>query len=336
MGLGVAVTIEPGGKLVDDLRFNAVAAKDRCSAFCRPNLEAELDQTAGEQWQLTLVHIVDRNEHIAAGGQAAIVRGELALGEGVREVAVEAHDFTCRTHFRSKQDVHGTANRRTEPLERQHGLLDGHLLAGVDVTAVALRQQQTVGALLGDGFTDHDAGRRLGQGHARCLRSERNGTRGSWVGFDNVQGVGHEGVLHVDEAAHTAALRDGVGAFTQAADLIVAERAWRQGACSVAGMHARFLDMLHDAADVEFLAVEQRIDINFDGVLQELVDKQRGGQTPGDDHIGLRLVERTADVLFELVIVVHDFHTAAAEHIARADQHRVPDVMCRFTGFVEA
>ena len=101
-------------------------------------------------------------------------------------------------------------------------------------------------------------------------------------------------------------------------------------------MHARFLDMLHDAADVEFLAVEQRIDINFDGVLQELVDKQRGGQTPGDDHIGLRLVERTADVLFELVIVVHDFHTAAAEHIARADQHRVPDVMCRFTGFVEA
>ena len=206
----------------------------------------------------------------------------------------------------------------------------------MDVTAVTLRQQQTVGSLLGDGFTDHDAGRRLGQGHARCLRSERDGTRGSRVGFDDVQSVGHEGVLHVDEAAYTAALRDGVGAFTQTADLIVAERARRQGACGVAGMHTRFLDMLHDAADVEFLPVEQRIDIDFDGVLQELVDKQRGGQTPGDDHIGLRLVERAADVLFKLIIVVHDFHAAATEHIARADQHWIPDVMRRFTGFVEA
>ncbi len=109
-----------------------------------------------------------------------------------------------------------------------------------------------------------------------------------------------------------------------------------QGAGGVAGMHAGLLDMLHNAADIQFLAVEQRVDVDFDGVLQELVDQQRAGQTAGDHGIGLGLVERAVHVLLKLGVVVHDFHAAAAEHVARAHEHRVTDGMRGLLGLFKA
>ena len=184
------------------------------------------------------------------GRQATVIGGELALGEGVREVTVEAHDLTGGTHLRSEQDVDGLAHRGAEALERQHGFLNRDLLAGVDVAAVALGQQQTVGTLIGDGFAGHDAGSSLGQCHAGGLGGERHGTGGARVGFDHVQRVGHEGVLHVDQALHMAALGDGVGAFTQATNLVVGQGGRRQGAGGVTGVDTGLLDVLHNAADV--------------------------------------------------------------------------------------
>ena len=44
----------------------------------------------------------------------------------------------------------------------------------------------------------------------------------------------------------------------------------------VAGMHARFLDMLHDAGDEDVaVAVADRIDIHFGGAVEEAVDQHR-------------------------------------------------------------
>ena len=112
-------------------------------------------------WRLSV--IVHGDEHVAAGRQAAFVCGELALGERVREVAVEAHDLAGGTHFRSEQHVDGLAERSAESLERKHGFLDGHLLATMDVATVAVGQEQAVVTLLLDGFAGHNAGRGLGQ-----------------------------------------------------------------------------------------------------------------------------------------------------------------------------
>ncbi len=171
-----------------------------------PDVEAELDQSRGEQRQLALVGVVHGDEHVAAGRQAAFVCGELALGERVREVAVEAHDLAGGTHFRSEQHVDGLAERSAESLERKHGFLDGHLLATMDVATVAVGQEQAVVTLLLDGFADHDAGGGLGQCHTGGLGSERHGTGGTRIGLDDVQSVGHEGILHVDQALHATAL----------------------------------------------------------------------------------------------------------------------------------
>jgi len=74
-------------------------------------------------------------------------------------------------------------------------------------------------------------------------------------------------------------------------------------------MDTRLLDMLHDAADVDVLAVADRVDVDLDRVLDEAVD-QRGRRDRPVPQVGL---------------VVADAHRPAAEHVGRAHQHRVAD-----------
>lgn len=204
----------------------------------------------------------------------------------------------------------------------------------MDVATVAVGQEQAVVTLLLDGFADHDAGGGLGQCHTGGLGSERHGTGGTRIGLDDVQSVGHEGILHVDQALHATALGNGVGAFTQTTDLVIGQRARRQGAGGVTGMDASFLDVLHDAADIQLLAVEQRVDVDFHGILQELVDEQRRRQTAGHDGVGLGFLQCAIDVLAQLGVVVDNFHATAAEHVARTDQHRVSDGVRGLAGLV--
>ena len=81
-------------------------------------------------------------------------------------------------------------------------------------------------------------------------------------------------------------------------------------------MDARFLDMLHHARDPHLGAVAQGIDIAFDRIAQILVDQD--GAVPAD-------VDGGGNVAVELRFAVDDLHRAAAEHVGRAQQHRVAD-----------
>ena len=91
-------------------------------------------------------------------------------------------------------------------------------------------------------------------------------------------------------------------------------------------MDPGLLDMLHDAGDIDLSAVGDRVDIDLDRILQIAVDQHRAGT--GDDH-------RPADVAGEPRVVVDDLHRPAAEHIRRADHHRIADPsrdLLRFLG----
>ena len=52
-----------------------------------------------------------------------------------------------------------------------------------------------------------------------------------------------------------------------------AERVRRQHAGAVAGVDAGLLDVLHDPADPDVLAVAQRVDVDLDRVLEEAVEE---------------------------------------------------------------
>ena len=85
-------------------------------------------------------------------------------------------------------------------------------------------------------------------------------------------------------------------------------------------MDAGLLDMLHDAGDIDLVAVGDGIDIDLDRVLQIAVDQHRARARDADG---------AADVAVEPGGVVDDLHRPAAEHVGRADHHRVADRAAR-------
>jgi hypothetical protein len=84
-----------------------------------------------------------------------------------------------------------------------------------------------------------------------------------------------------------------------------------------------FLDVLHDATEIELAPVVQRVDIDLHRVIEEPIDEASGEALAPlcaqDDAI-----EGDAQGGF----VVHDLHPSAAEHVRRSHQNRVADV-CR-------
>jgi hypothetical protein len=108
-------------------------------------------------------------------------------------------------------------------------------------------------------------------------------------------------------------------------DDLLAERDRRQAARRVAGVHAGLLDVLHDPADVQLGAVVQRVDVDLDRVVEELVDH--------DGVLGARLGD-PGDVVVERGVVVHDLHAAAAEDVRGPHEHRVADLVGDAEGLV--
>ncbi len=172
----------------------------------------------------------------------------------------------------------------------------------------------------------HDAGGKLRQRHAGCLGDERHGTRGAGIGLDNVDHRILDGELDVDKADDAQALRQAAGDVTQLRDLSLRKRERRDAAGRVAGMHAGFLDVLQDAADVHVLAVAQGVHVAFDGAFQEAVEVHR--------MIG-RDASRFGHVLLQVLGVVGDDHAASAQNVAGADQQREADAVGNLAGFFE-
>ncbi len=76
-------------------------------------------------------------------------------------------------------------------------------------------------------------------------------------------------------------------------------------------MNTRLLDVLHDAADENFIAVAQRVHVHFRRVFEEAVHQHRPL---------LRIDHRLAHVAVDRGFVVGDDHRATAEHVAGTNQ----------------
>jgi hypothetical protein len=87
-----------------------------------------------------------------------------------------------------------------------------------------------------------------------------------------------------------------------------------------------FLDLFHDAAQIQLVAVVERVDVDLHRVFEEPVD-QHG--MVGRDVLGPR------DEGQQRGLVVGDLHAAPAEHVGGSDQHRVADPVGDQCGLVE-
>ena len=257
---------------------------------------AAMPTTAG------LVGVGHGQEHRAGARQLRAGRG-LGLRERGREVGRDAHHLAGGAHLRAEQRV-GAG----EAVERQHGLLDR------DVAPYGSSGRPMRRELLAE---HHPAGE-LGQRQAGGLGHERDRPRRARVGLDHVQVLAVDAVLDVDQADHAEREREVLAWPVRISSSIsVPSECGGSTQARVARVDAGLLDVLHDAADPDVLAVADRVDVDLDRVLEEAVEED------------LALRPGALEVVGEHVRVVDELHRAAAEHVARADEQREADVRAR-------
>ena len=204
-----------------------------------------------------------------------------------------------------------------ETAEGHHSLLDSHGRSHREVGPVPGCREQAVCAQTRDGLTDCDPRGGLGERHPCGFGDERNSAGCARIGLQHVESVAGERELDVEQTPHTDTFGDSAGAGADLLDLLVPECHRRQRACGVAGVDTGLFDVLHDPAEVQILPVEQGIDVDLDGFVEELVDEH------GVLGAGLG---GPLDVVGQYGFVVHDLHAPATEDVRGPDQDRIPDL----------
>jgi len=152
----------------------------------------------------------------------------------------------------------------------------------------------------------HHPGGHLGQGDAGGLGDEGDGAGGTGIDLQDVDFVPLQGELAVHEAAHVQGPGEAFHLLADARLGALIEAVGRQGAGGVTGVDPGLLDVLHDAAHEDPLAVAHGVHVHLHRLVQEAV--QEHGGVVGDGH-------RLAHVAAQFLGVVDDLHGAPAEDV---------------------
>ena len=280
--------------------------------FGSVDLEAELlefltdfDSLFGE------VHLVRKTDEHSAFGREQGTGGFLALvvSEGV--VVGEAEHFAGGAHFGAEHRVH-----LRELVEGEHGFL------GTMVVELLVLELQVFE--LG---TEHQAGREAGHLGVANLGDQRHRAGCARVRFEHEHLAVFDGVLHVHEAAHMEGFGNLPGVILDGCQVFLGDGHRRDDAGGVTGVDTGKFHVFHHGRDVNVFTVGEGVGFAFESVVEEAVDEERTIRGHAD---GLR------HVFAEHVLVVDDFHAAAAMHEARADHHRIAtDLLDASEGFVD-
>ena len=162
------------------------------------------------------------------------------------------------------------------------------------------------------------AGGDSGKRDAGRLAHEGHGAARPRVHLDHVDRLVVHGELYVDEPAHAEREREVPREPAHGRHVHVAQQIGGQHARGVARMDPRLLDVLHDAADDDRLPVGHGVHVRLERILKEAVQQ---------DRVFRRGLHGAGKVLPQRNGVVHDLHRAPAQHVARADEDRVSDLL---------
>src|SRR5262249_22442338 len=199
-------------------------------------------------------------------------------------------------------------------LRSQRGIDAGEFVEGEDRGFhEALRHWQAAGILAGgemtkvaEFFSCHQADGYLRERHTCRFRDERDRARGAGIHFQHVDYAVFDRVLYVHQADYPQRFREPHGVVFDCRQLLATDRVGGQDTGAVAGMHARFFDMLHHTGDQHVVFVGEGVYVDLGRVFQEAVDQ---------DRAVLREAHGFLHVLADRIFVVGDDHRATASHI---------------------
>src|SRR5690606_27359819 len=122
------------------------------------------------------------------------------------------------------------------------------------------------------------------------------------------------GQLTVHQADDSELQRHFADLFTHGVLYVLWQRVRRQRARGVSGVHTTLLAMLHAAADHHSGTVGNRIDNDFDGVVEEVIEQHR---------CIFRCLHSVAHIGAQLFLGIHDFHRTTAQYVGRTHHQRV-------------
>ncbi len=291
--------------LVDCRHLDPVLGKNLRRAACGEQAKTQFQQFAPDLYRRVLVAVPHADERLARLGQLH-PGGKLRLDEGLAEGLAHAHDLAGGFHLRPENGIDAG-----EFDEREYRLLHREIGRNHFLDRAVFDQ-----TLCFQRHPGHAAGRDLGQSEAGRLGHERHGAGGARIDFEHEHRAILDGELHVHQADHFQRHGHLHRLRSQLLLQFGGKRERRQRTGRIARVHARLLDVLHDAADQHMPAVADGVHVHFDGIVEEAVEQHR--RVVGDLH-------RLAHVALEVALLVHDFHGAAAEHVARPHHQRIAD-----------
>ena len=300
------------GDLVHHFALDTGLLVELGGAFGSVDLEAELlELLADFDGLFRQVNLVgEADEHgtfVREEGTCGFLA--LVVSEGV--VVGEAEHFASGAHFGAENRVH-----LRELVEGEHGFLGAVV---VELLVLELEVFE-----LG---TEHEAGGEASHLRVTNLGDQRHRAACARVGFEDEHLAVFDGVLHIHEAANVEGFGNLPGVILDGGEVFLGDGHRRDDAGGVTGVDTGKFHVFHHGRDVNVFAVGEGVGFAFQSVVEEAVDEER--TVRGHAH-GLR------HVFAEHVLVVDDFHAAAAKHEARADHHRVAaDLLDASEGFVD-
>ncbi len=273
------------------------------------HLETEPDQITSDLFDVRLVVFAHAEER-ATRGRQDFASAQLGLGKGFGKAVAYAHHLTGGLHLRTEDGIDAG-----ELGEREYRFLD----------AVVGRDDFASEADFLQRLASHHARRNLGQRLANALGNERHRTRSTRIDLEHVDIFALHGHLYVHQAYHVEFQGHLAHLVTNLVLNMLRQRVGRKRAGRVTGVDTGLLDVLHDAADDDVSTVADRVDIHFDGAVEEVIQQYRAvvGHLDRFTHIAL-----------EFLFLVDDLHRPAAQHVGRAHHQRVADRLGRSDGFL--
>src|SRR5579872_138212 len=292
--------------LVDEADGNVRSFESKSGAASRDQFEPHADQLARRRDHFGLVGIFDGNEDVARERQLQ-PGADLALGKGTAKVSVETHDFAGRTHFGTENSVDAW-----KPRKRHHGLFDGNMRRERRRQRKRLQQ-----------FSGHHTRGNRSDRQPDGFGYERHGSAGARIDLEDVNVFALNRKLHVHQAANFQSFGERDRLAFDFFDRRWLQRMGRNCAGGVAGVHAGFLDVLHDARDEHVLgAIADRIDVDLDGVMQKAVDQDRIVAGNAKEFAGL-------DLRNQMRFIGTHHHAASTQYVRRTQDHGITDLARR-------
>ena len=278
--------------------------------------EPHVHELAGDRGNVRFVVVGHADEDGSLRWQL-LSGGELCFGEGFAEVVGDAHHFARGFHFWPEHRVDA---RKLVP--REYGRLHVEVATRIEIGAAIDELRQEFSQLA----TGHQSRSNLRHRHASRLGNERHGARGSRIHFEHVDLVAipvrstissRDGELNIHQPNHLQSARQLERVVAHALQQRLRNVDRGQHTRRIAGVHASLFDVLHDSADDNVFAVRKRIYVNFNRILEEVINQHRAV---------VRVLHRLFHVADDRSLVMRNHHGAAAQHIRRPHQHRISDL----------